>query len=277
VVSEVGRIIPRSDWAHRTPRTLSRSINPSHGVVGHHGGDARLWPYTRDRAFTLVRGWQNFHMDSRGWSDLAYNAVVDLYGRVFVARGPGVRSAANGTDLENGRRYAICFLMGGDDPLTDEAKFGFLAARQFLRSQDLRTGHIIVGHQNVRATSCPGTSRQQWINAGAPAPKVVTQAPPSTAPIDTHTVEDDDVRTALIEVPIGGDGNGWRAWNPGLNRAPRPVAVSLHGPHPPSDGYWYTGADGKPTVAMQARGNEVIVSVTGARPGGITRVFASAG
>jgi hypothetical protein len=167
----VGQVISRPQWGARVPtKTLSGNINPINGVVGHHGGAARLWPYSPDRAFTLVRGWQSFHQDANGWADIAYNLIVDLYGRIFIGRGPGIRSAANGTDVANQSRYAICWLKGGGDPLTLEAKQGFVLARAFLRQQDPRTGVAVVGHRDVRTTECPGDEQHNWIKAGLPLP-----------------------------------------------------------------------------------------------------------
>jgi N-acetylmuramoyl-L-alanine amidase len=60
-----------------------------------------------------VRAIQRFHMDEMGWLDIAYNHVFCRHGYVFVGRGFGARSAANGTAAANDRNFAVCFL--GDD------------------------------------------------------------------------------------------------------------------------------------------------------------------
>ena len=49
----------------------------------------------------------------KGWLDIAYNHVFCRHGYVFVGRGFGVRSAANGTAESNDAYFAVCFL--GDD------------------------------------------------------------------------------------------------------------------------------------------------------------------
>ena len=40
-----------------------------------------------DATAPLDRGWQTFHMKTRGWSDIAYNIAVDLAGEVWELRG----------------------------------------------------------------------------------------------------------------------------------------------------------------------------------------------
>jgi hypothetical protein len=197
----VGQVIDRGQWGARAPRSTSSRIDPTGGVVGHYGGGSPLWPYTPERAFTLVRGWQAFHMDGRGWADIAYNLIVDLHGRIFIGRGHRVRSAANGTDEANGSRYAICLLAGGNDPLTDEAKAGFMAARRLLRNADARTGLAVVGHRDVRSTDCPGPTVQAWIVAGCPLPE-----PRSSTEGDLLmpvALNDDDARRCLIRQWFG--------------------------------------------------------------------------
>ena len=47
---------------------------------------------------SICRAWQAFHMDDRGWSDIAYNSGVCPHGVRFEGRGARVRSGANGTE-----------------------------------------------------------------------------------------------------------------------------------------------------------------------------------
>ena len=71
----------RADWGAQPPKR-SAKLNPSKiGIVDVH------WPgskghLARDRAgvAAALRGWQAFHMKTRGWSDIAYNIGVDLAG-----------------------------------------------------------------------------------------------------------------------------------------------------------------------------------------------------
>ncbi len=58
-------------------------------------------------------GSRRYHQKTKGWLDIAYNHVFCRHGYVFVGRGFGVRSAANGTAESNDAYFAVCFL--GDD------------------------------------------------------------------------------------------------------------------------------------------------------------------
>ena len=55
----------------------------------------------------LHRAVQRFHMDTKGWSDIAYNFLVDRFGRLWVGRAGGAAAARRAT--------AFLGLRGGDD------------------------------------------------------------------------------------------------------------------------------------------------------------------
>ena len=60
---------------------MSRSL----GVYVHHSAGPQQ---------QTVRTIQNFHMDSRGWSDIAYNWLVNDQGDIFEGRGWGIVGGA---------------------------------------------------------------------------------------------------------------------------------------------------------------------------------------
>jgi N-acetylmuramoyl-L-alanine amidase len=105
-----------------------------------------------------VRGMQHYHMEEKDWLDIAYNHVFCRHGFVFVARGFGVRSAANGTKEANDHYFAVCFL--GDDSVgkadvTPEARRaleGLIAEyrRRYPKAREVRP------HSDFFATQCPG-------------------------------------------------------------------------------------------------------------------------
>lgn len=101
---------------------------------------------------------QRYHMEELGWLDIAYNHVFCRHGFVFVGRGFGARSAANGTKHANDRYFAVCFL--GDDTagradVTREARDALQALldeyrRGYPKARDVRP------HSDFVATACPG-------------------------------------------------------------------------------------------------------------------------
>jgi hypothetical protein len=111
---------------------------------------------------------QRYHMEVRGWLDIAYNHVFCRHGYVFVGRGFGARSAANGTAESNDHYLAVCFL--GDDSVgrldvTAEARqaLGQLILeyrRRYPRARQVRP------HSDFVATQCPGDEIRAVIERG---------------------------------------------------------------------------------------------------------------
>jgi N-acetylmuramoyl-L-alanine amidase len=137
------------------------------GVAVHYSGmntdEQRLHANCAGR----VRGMQRYHMETRDWLDIAYNHVFCRHGFVFVGRGFGVRSAANGTNAANDHYFAVCFL--GDDSVgradvTSEAQRaleGLIAEyrRRYPKAREVRP------HSDFFATKCPGDELRALISA----------------------------------------------------------------------------------------------------------------
>ena len=162
----------RAQWGARRPTAVTAIPRPQDGGVGLHYEGPKMGTFPHSSCATKVRGIQAFHMDSRGWGDIAYSGLVCPHGTVYVGRGPGVRTAANGTNSANDSYYALCALIGQGDVLTDAMKIGFLDGIEWLR-RDGRAGSRIRGHRSFKATACPGDPVQFWIDAGLPRPNVV--------------------------------------------------------------------------------------------------------
>ena len=109
---------------------------------------------------------QRFHIEDRGWLDIAYNHVFCRHGYVFVGRGFGARSAANGTNEANDHYFAICFL--GDDSVgradvTPEAR---RVLRQLIAEYRRRypKAREVRPHSYFVATQCPGNELRALIS-----------------------------------------------------------------------------------------------------------------
>lgn len=168
--------------------------------------------FTHDRCAGKVRSIQAYHMDTKGWADIAYNWVVCPHGYVFEGRGWGKRSAANGANGCNSVYHAVCYLGGDGDPFTDQAKAGFNAcraewARIYGRSPE------VVPHSACVSTACPGNVIRQWIASGmgggvAPAPiGVKPMYDPPLGPI--AAVWQDESGKVLAAVSPTGDVYAW--------------------------------------------------------------------
>lgn len=178
------KYVPRSRWGARKPKSSSR-LNASKPCTGHWNGPTvtvnGLTTWSHDRCAGIVRGIQNFHMDGRGWQDIAYNFVVCPHGYVFEGRGLNTRSAANGTNAGNSSSYAIQWLAGPNNPFTSGEKSGFREARDFcVKHGSSPTGAM--GHRDWKATDCPGNERYGWLKSGQNGSPPAPPAKPSTKP-----------------------------------------------------------------------------------------------
>lgn len=179
-------LVTRAQWGARPPRNRT-PLNPTGATAHWEGPHMGTFPHTA--CPSKVRGIQDFHMGTRGWSDIAYNAVVCPHGYVFEGRGPGVRSAANGTDPGNDADVAVCYLSGEGDPFTPEGAQAMADAMHWLSPGGKRHAH-----RDWKPTACPGDTIAAW--AHSPAALSGTTNPTTTGGFGTM---DDKQITKLFE------------------------------------------------------------------------------
>lgn len=159
--------ITRKEWG-ATDRGATRTSHPiglTKGVTLHWEGPHMGW-FAHDRCTEKVRTIQRFHKETRGWADIAYNAIVCPHGFVFIGRGRGVRSAANGFESVNDDWYAVCYLGGEGDGLTYLGKAGLKRAIRWLRNGG--AGPRVNGHRDHKPTACPGDTIYTWLKETYP-------------------------------------------------------------------------------------------------------------
>lgn len=165
--------ISRDQWGARAPRPGPGQLDPSEvqGLALHWPGfeDGRVPPHRGvDVVCQLLRGWQNYHMDGNGWSDIAYQEAVDLDGNVYELRGLRNQSGANGDAYANEHYGAILLVIGpGEHPTAEMIR----ATRERVTAfRELFPGsRKVVGHAHIRPepTSCPGPAVLALLGQGA--------------------------------------------------------------------------------------------------------------
>lgn len=170
--------VQRTSWGARPPVCRPTNIRPE-GITVHYGGPSpwdgqpgldRSTPdrfrltTPHERCASILRAYQAFHLDTKGWCDLAYTSAVCPHGVRFEGRGPMVRTGAQGTNDGNFRSYAVVGLWGTADPLTNQAKLAYIDEARRL-GVPLRWGH-----RDWHSTSCPGDPTYHWRQAGFPSP-----------------------------------------------------------------------------------------------------------
>lgn len=168
-------LVARREWGARAPRGTFTPLRTARGVKVHYVGSFVNPKIVDDcdRCVALVKSIQVQHQDNNDWTDIAYNLLVCPHRRVFVGRGPGVLSAANGKGLNQGH-YAVCVLLGdrGLVQPTSGHLNGIHDAIGYLRERG--AGREVLGHRDGYATSCPGPVLYRWLQMGMP---VGTQTP----------------------------------------------------------------------------------------------------
>ncbi len=158
-------LVTRAEWDAR-PATSIKHLDASFGATRHWEGP-HMGDFPHQSCPAKVRGIQNYHMDSKGWTDIAYTGVVCPHGYVYEGRGLLVRTAANGTTEGNETAYAFCYLGGEGDPFTEAGKCGMKAAMNWTRAHG-GAGAGRNDHNDWKSTQCPGTDIEAWGDGGEP-------------------------------------------------------------------------------------------------------------
>jgi hypothetical protein len=161
--------VRRPAWGAVPPKGRPR-INPAEarGVAVHYSGMNADEEQLHRNCAGRVRALQRYHMETMGWLDVAYNDIFCRHGFVFVGRGFGARSAANGTKESNDHYFAVCFL--GDDTrgradVTPEARRALAQLIQEYRRRYPKARQVRP-HSDFFPTACPGDELRALIKRG---------------------------------------------------------------------------------------------------------------
>lgn len=157
-------MITRSQWGARSPQGSYNTLSPSPKGSTIHWEGPTMGTQDHSKCDDTMRGIQNYHMDTQGWSDIAYNLCVCQHGYVYEGRGKGKGSAANGTSQANHDWYAICALVGQGDPQSAALDDGLADATATARSWG--AGSAVNGHRDHISTECPGDTLYSKVKAG---------------------------------------------------------------------------------------------------------------
>lgn len=118
-----------------------------------------------------LRSWQAFHMDNKGWRDIAYQVAVDQDGNRYTLRGLDGQSAANGDEDVNRRYGAVLAVLAPGEQPTDAM---LAELRNVVRDHRalFPRSTAVVGHSDVRPepTACPGPIMLGLIHDGSLEP-----------------------------------------------------------------------------------------------------------
>ncbi|MDQ1288861.1 MAG: hypothetical protein QG622_2427 [Actinomycetota bacterium] len=202
----------RSTWTS-TPRPVSKlaALNGSEveGIAIHYTGSSRPLGSGTSLAVTArhLEAERRFHAgappEGRGWGDIAYQAAIDVEGRVFDCRGIGYRSDANGNATANREYGAVTWLLGVGDRPTSALVNAFRQWRQDHWLPRYPRATKVVGHRDLYATDCPGDPAYALILSGALTKGV--DVPLTNAEIDAIATR---TRDKILAVTYGNQPDG---------------------------------------------------------------------
>lgn len=110
-----------------------------------------------DNVKSALRSWQAFHMNTNGWSDIAYQEAIDQDGNVYELRGLSIQPGANGNTDVNEDFGALLLVVAPGEKLS-EALIDAVRRRVSRHRELFPDSHLIVGHNQIRPepTLCPG-------------------------------------------------------------------------------------------------------------------------
>lgn len=142
-------IVSRHAWRARSPKRRAYIKTPTAELWWHHFASEHHGPQG-------MRDIQSFHMDTKGWTDIAYSFCVDDDGTIYEGRGVGV--AGGHTANRNSISHAICLMGNFQNRPVPRAALQSCAA---LAAHGIDSGWWVgwtSGHRNApgASTACPG-------------------------------------------------------------------------------------------------------------------------
>lgn len=166
--------LPRSAWTKvAKPLSGNKTLTPIvagdlRGVAVHYTGSTAKMGTTATLALSAKRleAERVFHVNDRGWSDIAYSYAIDQEGRVFELRGLDYRCAANGDQEKNQHYHAVTILIGQGDKPTPAAVEAFVDWRNDVFLKRFPHATAVVGHRDLFGTDCPGDPAYALVKNG---------------------------------------------------------------------------------------------------------------
>lgn len=157
------RIVTRRGWGARKPKGRTyqdpRSVKELFIHYSESPGGQTAFPVQR-RAVQQI---QDFHMDVRGWDDVAYSYLVVNSSRPRVFTGRGARVVPAAQLNHNTNTVAVCVVMRENERLTWQTKLQLRRLVWHLRKKVIRRNVPVRPHSAVTETSCPGDQLRTWI------------------------------------------------------------------------------------------------------------------
>lgn len=167
----------RAAWGARAPEgKVELDRQKVKEVAVHYSAAETPLGEDHQKCAGRVRAIQKYHMDTRDYSDIAYNFLVCQHGGVFEGRGWDVKSGA--TYGANHYTIAVCYLGADKAGRRDTTDAAYRAIHSVIVEAKKRYPiEAVQPHSAYKATSCPGDEIRAWISKGYPYPHAAGNPP----------------------------------------------------------------------------------------------------
>lgn len=186
-VSPKPTIYSRAQWGANEKLRDKSSLRYGTVKAGfiHHTVNANN--YSASQVPALIRGIYAYHTQSRGWSDIGYNYLVDRFGRIWEGRYGGVDRAVVGAHTKGYNEYSFAMSAIGNFDIAQPPQavldayarlFAWKLSLYNIRADASRLWvkdrylYAINGHRDVGQTACPG----RYLYAKIASVRVAAQA-----------------------------------------------------------------------------------------------------
>ena len=165
------KIYSRAQWGADEGMREKSSLHyfEVHAGFVHHTVNAN--DYSRAEVPGIIRSIYAYHTQSRGWSDIGYNFLVDRFGRIWEGRYGGIDRPVVGAHTLNYNEYSFAMSAIGNYDIKQPSQamiqaYGALfawklslhgvdasSAKQWVGSKYFEA---INGHRDAASTACPG-------------------------------------------------------------------------------------------------------------------------
>lgn len=158
-----GVMLCRDAWGARAARPGGRPHTITRMTIHH---SAVALPDNRQIAARL-RQHQRYHMDDKGWVDIAYHVAVDRQGNIFALRNTAI-AGDTATDYDTTGHFLVLCEGNFDTEAVTEAQLNGAALACAWATKQFGIGVNTLGsHQEMTsATDCPGTNLQAHVASG---------------------------------------------------------------------------------------------------------------
>ncbi|MDR1823917.1 MAG: FG-GAP-like repeat-containing protein [Bifidobacteriaceae bacterium] len=164
----------RSEWNARSrkngPSVIATELK---GAIIHHTAGSNS--YSQSQVPAVIKGIQNYHMDSNKWDDIGYNFLVDKYGGIWEGREGGITLNVVGAHAFEFNTGSVGISMLGNFETVEPTAEALTSVKKLLqwrlplggvnllngttvypKDEKKQTKAVVSGHRDVNSTSCPG-------------------------------------------------------------------------------------------------------------------------